>query len=282
MGIKICYLTRRYTLINSNHKPKPGHPDLIKPAEHHCLWAAFIDWIAIFDNYTADANRFLLSHALYALEKCRLLWVNHVIVHRDEQLCGSPTVVICDTTTRVPDMSWQVLRSRVSHNPYVETWTGKLLGGREEASCEQHPNRSSHVDRAKCARARRSINFLQIMKPEPARHGSGDAAAAAAEPDMCMRDNDNDQSIVLQHATIMFMTKCRFPRQSIIDTWHSLSAWLVGSTIMVISPFVRHEAPLAITVHGVDKCYDTIRDAILTCARKPTWVSFIYRTENDN
>ena len=25
--------------------------------------------------------------------------------------------------------------------------------------------------------------------------------------------------------------------------------------------------------------YDTIRDAILTCARKPTWVSFIYRTE---
>jgi len=25
--------------------------------------------------------------------------------------------------------------------------------------------------------------------------------------------------------------------------------------------------------------YDTIRDAILTCARKPTWVSLIYRTE---
>ena len=25
--------------------------------------------------------------------------------------------------------------------------------------------------------------------------------------------------------------------------------------------------------------YDTIRDAILTCARKPTWVGFIYSTE---
>jgi len=28
--------------------------------------------------------------------------------------------------------------------------------------------------------------------------------------------------------------------------------------------------------------YDTIRDAILTCARKPTRVSLIYRTETDN
>jgi len=27
---------------------------------------------------------------------------------------------------------------------------------------------------------------------------------------------------------------------------------------------------------------DTIRDAILTCAQKPTWVSLIYRTETDN
>jgi len=28
--------------------------------------------------------------------------------------------------------------------------------------------------------------------------------------------------------------------------------------------------------------YDTIRDAILTCARKPTWVSLIYRTETSS
>ena len=28
--------------------------------------------------------------------------------------------------------------------------------------------------------------------------------------------------------------------------------------------------------------YNTIRDAILTCARKPTRVSLIYRTETDN
>jgi len=31
-----------------------------------------------------------------------------------------------------------------------------------------------------------------------------------------------------------------------------------------------------------DHQYDTIRDAILTCARKPTWVSLIYRTEPTN
>jgi len=30
---------------------------------------------------------------------------------------------------------------------------------------------------------------------------------------------------------------------------------------------------------NVDACYDTIRDAILTCARKPTQVSLIYHTE---
>ena len=29
----------------------------------------------------------------------------------------------------------------------------------------------------------------------------------------------------------------------------------------------------------LDDSYDTIRNAILTCARKPTWVSLIYRTE---
>ena len=35
------------------------------------------------------------------------------------------------------------------------------------------------------------------------------------------------------------------------------------------------------TIHQVRSVlrYDTIRDAILTCAGKPTWVSFIYRSE---
>jgi len=32
------------------------------------------------------------------------------------------------------------------------------------------------------------------------------------------------------------------------------------------------------TIHAFAFCHDTIRDAILTCARKPTWVSWIYRT----
>ena len=33
-----------------------------------------------------------------------------------------------------------------------------------------------------------------------------------------------------------------------------------------------------VTLHFASNT-DTIRDAILTCARKPTWVGFIYRTE---
>jgi len=36
----------------------------------------------------------------------------------------------------------------------------------------------------------------------------------------------------------------------------------------------------SVSVHTcIRVLYDTIRDAILTCARKPTWVSLIYRTE---
>ena len=34
-----------------------------------------------------------------------------------------------------------------------------------------------------------------------------------------------------------------------------------------------------LTGKAVQPRYDTIRDAILTCDRKPTWVSLIYRTE---
>ena len=36
---------------------------------------------------------------------------------------------------------------------------------------------------------------------------------------------------------------------------------------------------VALTTNAMLTAYDTIRDAILTCARKPTWVSLIYRTE---
>jgi len=46
--------------------------------------------------------------------------------------------------------------------------------------------------------------------------------------------------------------------------------------------FNWHDAsrgPSAIAKLLVTIRYDTIRDAILTCARKPTWVSLIYHTE---
>ena len=33
------------------------------------------------------------------------------------------------------------------------------------------------------------------------------------------------------------------------------------------------------TTASAGTLYDTIRDAILTCARKPTWVRLIYRSE---
>ena len=47
----------------------------------------------------------------------------------------------------------------------------------------------------------------------------------------------------------------------------SLSLWAYNNTIRAMQHVARVIR------------YDTIRDAILTCARKPTWVSLIYRTE---
>jgi len=52
----------------------------------------------------------------------------------------------------------------------------------------------------------------------------------------------------------------------------------------------QYQHKVSFTCHRLGRCfrflyiydtirYDTIRDAILTCARKPTWVSWIYRTE---
>jgi len=42
--------------------------------------------------------------------------------------------------------------------------------------------------------------------------------------------------------------------------------------------WTRHKKKLTLNRKAPSR-YDTIRDAILTCARKPTWVSIIYRTE---
>ena len=43
--------------------------------------------------------------------------------------------------------------------------------------------------------------------------------------------------------------------------------------------FTRPIVPSCVQQHPCTIRYDTIRDAILTCVRKPTWVSLIYRTQ---
>ena len=45
---------------------------------------------------------------------------------------------------------------------------------------------------------------------------------------------------------------------------------------LLVVPHSTHER---LDIEKITIRYDTIRDAILTCARKPTWVSLIYRTE---
>ena len=50
----------------------------------------------------------------------------------------------------------------------------------------------------------------------------------------------------------------------------------VGIPLMTVNRIIKND--LQLKCHKKRR-YDTIRDAILTCARKPTWVSLIYRTE---
>jgi len=56
--------------------------------------------------------------------------------------------------------------------------------------------------------------------------------------------------------------------------------WLPPLSDLWASPLTRNRR-LVLSQHDVlnPPTDDTIRDAILTCARKPTWVGLIYRTE---
>jgi len=54
-----------------------------------------------------------------------------------------------------------------------------------------------------------------------------------------------------------------------VDTWN----W------QLINPTTVGERSIAMSMSVCVLRYDTIRDASLTCARKPTWVSLICRTE---
>jgi len=71
------------------------------------------------------------------------------------------------------------------------------------------------------------------------------------------------------------------------DSAHGVATWEVTLSTRKVVPCVRWPAS-GITVQFIARpkaacelcfSYDTIRDAILTCARKPTWVSLTYRTE---
>jgi len=60
----------------------------------------------------------------------------------------------------------------------------------------------------------------------------------------------------------------------------SLSSCWFRSHVKIASRIVSYgnNTPMCVPWHLLLR-YDTIRDAILTCTRKPTWVSLIYRTE---
>jgi len=55
--------------------------------------------------------------------------------------------------------------------------------------------------------------------------------------------------------------------------------WAVGHEMLPKAALLRGSEPSPNIWYFWPIRYDTIRDAILTCARKPTWVSLIYRTE---
>jgi len=61
--------------------------------------------------------------------------------------------------------------------------------------------------------------------------------------------------------------------------------WQISHVVPKTYAYISTASVIIITTLSLDRRYfnlsryDTIRDAILTCARKPTWVSWIYRTE---
>jgi len=57
------------------------------------------------------------------------------------------------------------------------------------------------------------------------------------------------------------------------QSYVTVTLCISGSITVVPCGLLRFQAD------PIQTKYDTIRDAILTCARKPTWVSLIYRTE---
>ena len=74
------------------------------------------------------------------------------------------------------------------------------------------------------------------------------------------------------------------------DHWLTKKAYLSHNTVANISKSFTHNVTVKTSWHRYKAnwrhchpvywpCSHTIRDAILTCARKPTWVSFICRTE---
>ena len=70
---------------------------------------------------------------------------------------------------------------------------------------------------------------------------------------------------------------CSFGRTDTTDRFTSPAKAYSNKISWVVLP--RRTAETARSCTTINIRYDTIRHAILTCARKPTWVSLIYRTE---
>ena len=77
--------------------------------------------------------------------------------------------------------------------------------------------------------------------------------------------------------TAWWQTHCAYNLSNMTGLWllqmrhASMAAFFGGGRVRINA---RDRLTRRVTIR-----YDTIRDAILTCARKPTWVSLIYRTE---
>ena len=110
------------------------------------------------------------------------------------------------------------------------------------------------------------------------------AAAAAAAAIECCGGIGHEQSPASSHCTL---SKCSFPclpnsyarhspgRSNIVISRRRRSIL----TIPAPSSALNSKAQPSYSVSYVSSFYYTMRDAILTCTQKPTWVSLIYRTE---
>jgi len=118
------------------------------------------------------------------------------------------------------------------------------------------------------------LSFSNISKCEwyPQRSGSAAMRISVRRSTVCLLVSHvnhigSDQSMSQNVPLLFFKQVCSQPRPSAVNTH---CPHLPLSAVARCRSIARTRGELR---------HDTIRDAILTCARKPTWVSLIYRTE---